>query len=296
MLRSLLRWYGGKGNLLSKLPPLVPRGGRPYCEPYAGGASLFWAREPAPAEVLNDLNEDLVNFYRVLQDPESFQRLRHVVNCTLYSRAELGRAIRMLREDEKDAVKRAWAFLVSNRFAFGGKQAESEGNWGREISKGSNAKSLNSLQDSFDFFHNRIRRVQIDRVDALQCIRYWDNDDAVFYVDPPYHPDVRVDKKAYKHEADHQHYEQLVQTLLTCKEAVTLSGYRHDVYTPLEAAGWQRIEFQTVCHAAGRVRGSRLQGEGAAKAKVPRTECVWLNPKAQIMVNLGELWYNCPHE
>lgn len=65
-LRAPVQWFGGKGNMLAKLMPLVPEGGRPYCEPYMGAASLFFARDPAPVEVLNDLDQDLVESPRVL--------------------------------------------------------------------------------------------------------------------------------------------------------------------------------------------------------------------------------------
>jgi hypothetical protein len=63
-----------------------------------------------------------------------------------------------------------------------------------------------------------------------------------------------------------------------------LSGYDHPVYKPLVENGWTVTKYETSAHAAGRVRGSGLQGKGAAKAKVPRTECVWSNPRAQEML------------
>ena len=59
-----------------------------------------------------------------------------------------------------------------------------------------------------------------------------------------------------------------------------LSGYEHPVYQPLVDAGWDVIRFETACHAAGRTRESGIQGKGAAKAKAPRTEVVWRNPRA----------------
>lgn len=72
----------------------------------------------------------------------------------------------------------------------------------------------------------------------------------------------------------------LVETLLKCHGAVTLSGYDHEIYRPLEEAGWQRVEFETVCYAAGRTRASGLQGTGNAMKHAPRREVVWLNQKA----------------
>ena len=47
-LHAPIRWFGGKGRMIAKLMRHVPLGGRPYCEPYMGAASLLFARPPAP--------------------------------------------------------------------------------------------------------------------------------------------------------------------------------------------------------------------------------------------------------
>ena len=70
MIKPLI-WYGGKGLLAQKLVPLLPQH-RIYVEPFAGGASVLFAKPPSPVEVLNDVHGDLVNFYRVLRDPALF--------------------------------------------------------------------------------------------------------------------------------------------------------------------------------------------------------------------------------
>jgi DNA adenine methylase len=253
-----------------------------------GGASLFFARRPAPVEVLNDLNGDLVNLFRCLQDPRTFPELAHRIRYTLYSRAEFGRAIEILNSDETDPVLRAWAMFVAANQSTGGKFA-SIGNWGRAIgsSRGGiadvNSKWLMRLSMLEDW-HRRLLMVQIDNRDALDVIRYWDNPDAVFYVDPPYHPDTWKGGGGYRHEADDDHHRQLVGVLLRCTGAVVLSGYEHPIYEALAERGWTAAKYETVAYSAARVRGSGLQGAGAAMAKVPRIECIWSNPRAQEML------------
>jgi DNA adenine methylase len=69
--------------MIAKLMRHVPLGGKPYCEPYMGAASLFFARPPAPVEVLNDLDGDLVNLFRCLQDKTTFEELKHRIRYTL---------------------------------------------------------------------------------------------------------------------------------------------------------------------------------------------------------------------
>jgi len=68
-LRSPMWWFGGKGKMVKKLLPLIPQH-KIYVEVFGGGASLLFAKEPSPVEVYNDLNSDLVNFFRVLRDPK----------------------------------------------------------------------------------------------------------------------------------------------------------------------------------------------------------------------------------
>jgi DNA adenine methylase len=271
--------------MISKLMRHVPQGGRPYCEPYMGAASLFFARGPAPVEVLNDLDGDLVNLFRCLQDKATFEELKHRIRYTLYARAEFGRALDTLKDESATGpIDRAWAFFVAQNQGFGGDKPKGVGNWGRSFTSASgSAESTNKWMmrlSMLDDWHLRLLRVQIDSRDALGVIRYWDTPDAVFYVDPPYHHDTRKTKQVYAAEQNHGHHVQLVETLIACKGAVVLSGYDHPAYAPLEGAGWTATRYETACYAAGRVRGSGVQGEGAATAKVPRIEVVWANPKA----------------
>jgi DNA adenine methylase len=290
-IRSPIRWFGGKGHMVSKLLRHVPPGGRPYCEPFMGAASLFFARDPAPVEVLNDLDGDLVNLFRCLQDPKTFPNLKHRIQHTLYSRAEFGRALEILKDKSvTDPVLRAWALFVSQNQSVGG-ISETIGRWGRVFtSSGGCAETTNRWMmrlSMLDDWHLRLLRVQIDNRDAIEVIRYWDNPDAVFYVDPPYHPDTRSEKRFYAVEPGHDYHERLVQVLLACKGAVVLSGYEHPVYKPLVEAGWSVVRYETVCSAAVRSRTSGLQGKGAATQKVPRVEVVWSNPRALTMMHLA---------
>ncbi len=112
-------------------------------------------------------------------------------------------------------------------------------------------------------------------------IRYWDSRDTVFYLDPPYVASTRVDKAVYSHECDDSHHRALVDLLLDIQGQAMLSRYDNPLYAPLEQAGWERHGFQTACYAAARTRRSGLQDKGAALAKLPRTEVVWIKRHAQ---------------
>ena len=84
-MRSPILWFGGKGNLVSKLLQFIPAHDA-YIEPFFGGGSLFFAKRPAKIEVINDIDKDLMNFYAVLRDEEKFARFHRLAYLTPYSR------------------------------------------------------------------------------------------------------------------------------------------------------------------------------------------------------------------
>lgn len=65
-MRTPITYYGGKQTLLKHILPLIPKH-TIYTEAFCGGAAVFFAKKPAEAEVINDINQDLVNFYNTLQ-------------------------------------------------------------------------------------------------------------------------------------------------------------------------------------------------------------------------------------
>jgi DNA adenine methylase len=129
-LRAPFKYFGGKGKMLAKLLPLLPSH-KVYVEPFCGAASLFFAKPTSPVEVLNDLNEDVVNVFRVLQNKETHEELRFRLMYTPYARSEFVRAIEMLDRKDLTPVDRAWAFMVRQNMGFGGKAGANGGDWGR---------------------------------------------------------------------------------------------------------------------------------------------------------------------
>lgn len=286
-LRAPFEYYGGKGHMIAKIVPLIPDG-KVYVEPYCGAASVFFNKPTHSVEVLNDLNGDIVNLFRVLQDRESFGELRHRVMYTLYARAEFARAMETLAEPmpEPPNVDRAWAWFVAQNQGFSG-QAKSVGQWSRVFtSSGGVAKNVNSWlmrQSLLDAWRHRLMTTQIDNRDALEVIRYWDSPETVFYCDPPYVLDTRAkgSRAKYKHECQNDHHASLVDALLGLKGKAVVSGYDHAIYEPLAAAGWECKRFSTACHAPNRGRGSKVRGPGNGMKYCPRTECVWVSPDAE---------------
>src|SRR5579862_5380885 len=118
-MRTPITYYGGKQRLLKELLPLIPIH-RLYIEPFIGGGALFFAKEPSEAEIINDLNGNVTNFYKVVQT--DFNELKKRIDSTLHSRATHREALNIYNNpDRYDYVTRAWAFWVVTNQGFAGK-------------------------------------------------------------------------------------------------------------------------------------------------------------------------------
>src|SRR5207302_6661579 len=83
-------WYGGKYSHLDWLLPLLPKC-QHYCEPFAGSAAVLLNRDPSPVETYNDIDGEVVTFFRVLRDQK--EQLLEAIGLTPFAREELYHAV-----------------------------------------------------------------------------------------------------------------------------------------------------------------------------------------------------------
>jgi DNA adenine methylase len=236
-LRAPTSYYGSKGRLAPWIASLLPPH-RTYVEPFAGSAAVLFAKRPAPTEVLNDLNGDLVCFFRVLRDrgDELIQALR----LTPYSREEYEDADLTADLDDLERARRVFIRLNQSvavnfrRTAWAG--APHSG--GADHPHKTVAK-VERLQAAAE----RLRGVYLDCRPALEVIGKYGRPDAVIYADPPYPWAVRRGGGGnyaveYGSEDDHR---ALAEGLHATPAAVLLSGYPGPLYDELYA-DWHRIE------------------------------------------------------
>ena len=276
-MKGPILWFGGKGHMTKKIVPLFPPH-KTYVEPFGGGASLLLAKEPSMIEVYNDIDSGLVNFFRVLRDPEKFARFYHLVSFTPYSREEYT-SCRGTWESCEDDVARAYQWYVVARQSFGGRFGSGWG-YARDASAGGIALTCSrwlSALRNLPAIHERLMMVQIEHTDFRDIFRNYDSPETLFYVDPPYVQHTRRDGQ-YAHEMTDEDHRELVDILLRIDGMAVVSGYNNEIYAPLEAAGWERIDFQTACHSVGKTRLTGILGEGSVLARAPRTESVWRSP------------------
>ena len=262
-------------TILPLLPPHIT-----YVEAYGGAANLLLAKKPSQVECYNDFSGLLVNFFRVLQNPDQRSSLMDRLQWTPYARMEYARALEHL--GDPDPVMKAWGFFVaqcqgiSGGGSLGGKKAT---NWGysRTVDQ---AQSFRGHVEKLPAIAERLLGVHIEHGDGVEVIRRWNAPDTLFYIDPPYADATRTCKKgcaAYHHEIDDDGQRTLVDALLRLQGGAILSGYRTPLYDPLEEAGWERREFAMDLSSAARVRGFDFMGS-AGKERRKRIECLWLSP------------------
>jgi DNA adenine methylase len=236
-MKTPIAYYGGKQQLAGIIVGLIPPH-RLYCEPFLGGAAIFFAKEPAKVEVVNDTNGELVNFYKVVQGKHT--ALKKEIALTLHSRDQHRQAqVVYANPDMFDQVKRAWAVWMLANGSYGHKLT---GGYTYARSGSSHSKALDSKRTGFSMeYADRLRSVQIECCDALQIIRSRDIEDAFFYLDPPY---VGADQGHYDGYTQ-MDFDALLGLLEGVKGKFLLSSYRNKSLADFTRRnGWHTLEFK----------------------------------------------------
>jgi len=179
MTNPIIPWVGGKRRLAKHILPMFPEH-RCYVEPFSGGAALFFMKEPVRVEVINDINGELVNLYRVVQNHlEEFIRQ---FKWSLVSR-QMYKWLKLAHVETLTDIQRAARFFYLQKMAFGGKVS------GQTFGTATTtAPRLNFLriEEELSAAHLRLSRVYIEHLAWDDCIRRYDRLHTLFYVDPLY--------------------------------------------------------------------------------------------------------------
>ena len=215
-MKTPITYYGGKQKLINEIKPLIPAHNL-YCEPFCGGAAIFFSKEPSEIEVLNDTNSELINFYRTVQI--DFVSLEKEVRISLHSR-RLHKDAEVIYQNPHmfSEVKRAWAVWVLAAQSF---SSMLDGSWGYDVSRGCTTSKITNKRDSFtEDFAYRLQNVQIECTDALRIINSRDSEKSFFYCDPPYFNSNCGHYDGYSKED----FEQLLKTLTKIEGKFILSS------------------------------------------------------------------------
>jgi DNA adenine methylase len=259
-MKSPVPYFGSKQTIAPWIVSLLPNQGH-YVEPFAGSLSVLLAKRPSPMETVNDLDGDLMLFWRVLRDRPT--DLIRACALTPHGRAEL-LAAHATADDELEQARRVWVRLSQS---LGGHLRKS--GWRHYVNPAAKGgfgmpSYLDGYVDRMAAVAERLHAVSLESMPALDVIaKYGRHTEVLLYVDPPYLGTTREPTTRYRHEmkTDTEHRE-LADALAACKATVVLSGYHSPLYDQLYD-GWHRHEQATTT--------------GNGKGDQARTEVLWAN-------------------
>ena len=190
MKSPLIGYYGGKGNIAHKIARLIHSAGelRFYAEPFAGGASVYFALPPNRGGyyVLNDTNAALINFYEVMNS--DFAAFYEMVRARgLYAKAHWERAAAIYKGGAAaDKIERAWAVWYSLLSSFGGSLASGFSRNTDDRTNTSNPRTLQIKIDKLQAQAEMLTFAAFECEDALTFIRRYGREGNMLYIDPPY--------------------------------------------------------------------------------------------------------------
>ena len=209
---------------------------RSYVEPFFGSGAVLFNKPPSAIETVNDIDGDIVNFFRVLR--EQPDELAEAIALTPYARDVFNDAHENRGMDDFD---RAYRFAIRSKMGHGFKTYQKTGFkidvFARELSYC--VSCWNRLPRGLIEAAERLKSVQIEHQPALDLIQNFNHDNVLIYADPPYLLNTRAGKQ-YRHEMTEQDHVELLDVLKQHRGSVILSGYPSDMYD-LELSGWSRI-------------------------------------------------------
>ncbi|MDR7653727.1 DNA adenine methylase [Acinetobacter junii] len=213
--KPIVPWMGGKRRLVSQLIEKMPEH-ECYVELFAGGAALFFMREqPAKVEIINDVNGELVNLYRVVQ--HHLEEFIRQFKWAIISR-QMFEWLKAASTDLMTDIQRAARFYYLQHTAFGAK------NSGQTFGTATTSKapSFLRIEDQLTDAYYRLSGVTVENLSWDDCLLKYDRPHSFMYADPPY-----WGLAGYGVEFGWEHYQKMAELMKTCKSKIMLSINDH---------------------------------------------------------------------
>lgn len=261
-----LPYFGSKVRLSATMASYLPEHTH-YVEGFCGGLSLLFAKPPSPVETINDLDNNVITFWRMLRDrPDDLIR---ACAYSPYAREEFYDARDpAVQTDDLERARRTFIRLTQGRMA----KPRNGATWRHPLgNERSPAEEMSQSIARLEAAAARLRNVYIEHMDAVQLLtKYGRSEEVMFYLDPPYVHSARPDtKNYYVHEMSDSEHIQLAEAAHNAKGPVVISGYDSSLYQQLYA-DWYTVVLPMWT----------TQGNGTRQ---PRIEVMWLNrePRGQ---------------
>lgn len=254
---AVIKYPGAKWSIAKWIISHFPEH-HSYLEPFFGSGAVLFSKERSNIETVNDLDGDVVNLFQwIRNDPE---RLARAVYWTPYSREVYDKAFADGKK-ETDPFQRAVDFYVRMMQGQGFRTAGNKVGWKNDVQGREAAYAAGywcRTPETIFEAAERLRGVQIERMDAVELIRRFNYPNVLIYADPPYLLSTRHGKQ-YKCEMTDADHARLLKTLKEHKGPVLLSGYDSELYNR-ELQDWHREEIDTM-----------------AQTSTKRREVLWMN-------------------
>lgn len=237
--KPIIPWLGGKRRLIKHILPLFPEH-TCYVEPFAGGAALLFAKQPSHAEVLNDINGELVNLYRVVQ--HHLDEFVRQFRWALTSR-QMFEWTKQAVPDTLTDVQRAARFYYLQKLAFGGRV---EGQTFGTATTAPPGLNLLRIEEELSAAHLRLARVLIECLPWDRVVERYDRPHTLFFADPPYWQTA-----GYGVDFGFDHYERLAQLMASMAGKLILTINDHpDIRRVFKAFHMQQatIRYTVAAH------------------------------------------------
>ncbi len=265
-MNTVLKYPGAKNRIAPWIIDHIPEHSV-YLEPYFGSGAVFFNKKPCKIETINDLNSDVVNYFKVLRDNPT--ELIELLELTPYCRDEYNNAYD--NTDNDTDIEKARKFVVKCFMGFGCSNLYKNGFRSSQQSNSPHTtKAWCELPETLKKATVRLKNAQIENLSAIEVINRYNTADVFIYADPPYLLDTRKGY-LYKHEmSDEQHIE-LLELLTKHPGKVMISGYENDLYNNI-LKGWEKAYKNTT-----------------AEKGLQRQEVIWMNYEIEKQINLIEV-------
>jgi DNA adenine methylase len=235
IIKAPFSYIGGKVQSVRTIIPFLPVRNA-YIEPFGGSGVILLNRAKSKVEVYNDRFGGVSDFYRCIADEKLLERLTNRLELALRSR-ELFLHARDNWDKQEDIVERAALWYYSIKCSFS--------SLGRNFGRGLRSIHHNTIPlEDAKSLHQRLKHVIIENQDALQLMQDFDDYDAVFYLDPPYHPDT-VNSYEYAHPFTHDDHRRLLNQIFNMRGFVAISGLPCQLYSEYP---WDDIQTVNVTY------------------------------------------------
>lgn len=243
----IVPWIGGKRRLAKNILPLFPEH-ECYVEPFCGAAALYFMKDQASVEVLNDINGELVNMYRVVK--HHLDEFVRQFRWALTSR-ELYKWLQITPAETLTDIQRAARFYYLQKLSFGGRvNSQSFG------TATTSAPRLNLLRIEEDLSqaHLRLARTYVEHLEWQECVSKYDREHTLFYCDPPY-----WGTEGYGIDFDLDQYDQLARLAKTIKGRMIISV--NDIPEMRKAFDGLAIDTVSISYTVGGMNGRAKRNE-----------------------------------